>query len=119
MSTLLQNVQALDQMVVDGKILDAVEKYFAENVITTEGNGEPSKGKAAKIAGLKAFFAEIATVNSIKLHAQGVDETGMVTFSEFTFDLQKADGSRILWNEILRRKWAAGQVTDERYYTAA
>ncbi|MEI6410199.1 MAG: hypothetical protein WCR52_12505 [Bacteroidota bacterium] len=119
MATLLENVQALDNMVVNGQILEAVEKFFADAVETSEGNNEPSHGKAAKIAGLQAFFADIAAVNSIKLHAQGADEAKQTTLSEYTFDLQKKDGSRILWNEVLRRKWSNGLVINERYYTAA
>ncbi len=118
MATLLQNVKELDGMVVAGKILEAVEKFFATDVVTSEGNGEPSIGKATKIADLKTFFSEIAAVTSIKVHSQGVDNDSHVTLSEFTFDLQKTDGSRILWNEVLRRKWNGDQVIDERYYTA-
>ncbi len=42
-----------------------------------------------------------------------------VTMSEFTFDLTQTDGIRILWNEVLRRRWQDGLVINERYYTAS
>ena len=65
----------------------------------------------------KTFSKGSASVNGITLHSQTVGDG--VTMSEFTFDLTQSDGSPILWNEILRRKWKDGLVIDERYYTAS
>lgn len=110
-------VEALDKMVVEGKILEAVEQFFHPDAVTQEGNAaDLIEGKAAKIEHLSAFFAGIGSVNAIKLHSTTVGDN--VSMSEFTFDLTQKDGTAILWNEVLRRKWKDGLVTHERYYTA-
>jgi hypothetical protein len=113
---LKSKVTELDNMIVKGQILEAVEKFFHPNVTSMEGNEGLIEGKANKLDHLKGFFSTISAVNGITLHNQSVGDN--VTMSEFTFDLQQADGNRILWNEVLRRKWQDGLVTDERYYTA-
>lgn len=110
------NVGQLDKLVLEGKILDGVQQFFAENVHTQEGNGTETINKAETIKKLENFFAGVTGVNSIVLHSQTVSDD--VSMSEFTFDLAHEDGP-ILWNEVLRRKWAGGKVIDERYYTAA
>ncbi len=113
---LQDRVVALDQQVVEGKILEAVDAFFHPDVITKEGNGIETRGLAEKREKLQTFFQGISSVNEITLHSQGVGED--VTLSEFTFDLTQTDGGHILWNEVLRRKWQDGLVIDERYYTA-
>lgn len=117
MENLQKKVEALDQQILAGDILGAVETYFHPDVETQEGNAEAvTIGKAAKKDQLQAFFADIVQVNAIQLHSYAVGDG--VTMSEFTFDLTRADSSRILWNEALRRPWKDGLVISERYYIA-
>lgn len=116
--TLKHRVEALDRKILEGDILGAVDAFFHPDVVTREGNAEEyTRGKAEKRARLEAFFEGIAQVNAVELHSQAVGEG--VSLSEFTFDLTRTDGSRILWNEVLRRRWKDGLVIDERYYTAS
>jgi hypothetical protein len=109
-------LSALDNMIVNGQILESVEIFFHPNVVTMEGNEGKIEGKPNKIEHLKNFFSTISAVNGITLHSQSVGDG--VTMSEFTFDLQQSDGNHILWNEVLRRQWQDGLVINERYYTA-
>jgi hypothetical protein len=45
---------------------------------------------------------------------------GHVSASEFTFDFDMKDGSKIYWLEIIRRVWnAEGKVIQEEYFNAA
>jgi len=115
--TLTARVAALDRLVLAGNILEAVETFFHPDVETREGNTDDvTRGKVAKKEQLQAFFEGIEEVNAIQLHSSAVGED--VTMSEFTFDLTQTDGSRILWNEVLRRRWQDGLVISERYYIA-
>ena len=109
-------VEALDNMVLKGQILEGVDAFFHPDVVTQEGNGVITKGLTEKKAKLQEFFAGIGSVNEITLHSQS--SSGDVSMSEYTFDLTQKDGTPILWNEVLRRKWKDGLVIDERYYTA-
>ena len=115
-----QDLQArledLDRLVLAGDILGAVDRYFADEVVTQEGNAEPVRGKAANRARLEVFLSSLRAFNGATLHSYGVGEN--VTLSEYTFDLVAEDGTPLIWNEVIRRQWSNGQVINERYYTA-
>ncbi len=114
--TLKVLIEDFDRMVLAGDILGAVDRYFADEVITQEGNAAPVRGKATNRANLEAFLSSLRAFNGATLHSYGVGED--VTLSEYTFDLVAEDGTSLIWNEVIRRRWANGQVIDERYYTA-
>lgn len=105
----------LDAMTGEGKILEALEKFYAEGCTFQEGQDTPRVGRAAQHAHLSGFFATLKAFNGATLHGSGVGEG--LTLSEWTFDMEGPDGP-ILWNEILVRRWADGLVVSERFYTA-
>ncbi len=109
-------IEDLDRMVLAGNILGVVDRYFADDVVSQEGNAPPVRGKAANRARLEAFLSSLRAFNGATLHSYGVGDD--VTLSEYTFDLVAEDGTSLIWNEVIRRRWANGQVVDERYYTA-
>ncbi len=41
------NVKDLNQMVLEGKMMDAFEKYYADDVVMQKMNMEPTVGKDA------------------------------------------------------------------------
>jgi len=112
------NVQTLnnelDALISKGDILTAVRSYFADNVVTIDHDGTVVKGKPGHIAKMEGFLGAIAKVNGITHHASAVN--GTISFSEFTFDFDMKDGSKILWHEILRREWDNGRVVSEQYF---
>ena len=69
------------------------------------------------VAKMEGFAGAIANVNGITHHHSIVD--GNVSASEFTFDFDMKDGSKIYWHEIIRRIWNdQGQVIQEEYFNA-
>jgi len=107
----------LNALIAKGEMVDATEQFYAGDCEYQEGNKPPrTGGKAGHKDYLSAFFKTVKKVNALKLHSQLVGEG--VTMSEWTFDLDTANGP-ILWNEVLRRHWVNGKVVSERFYTAS
>ena len=107
----------LNAMIAKGEMVQAVEKFYAEDCTYQEGNNPPrTAGKKGQVEYLSDFFKTVKAVNNIKLHSQAVGDG--VSMSEWTFDLATSNGP-ILWNEVLRRHWHNGKVTSEKFYTAA
>lgn len=52
---------------------------------------------------MEGFVSSIAQVNGITHHRAMAE--GNASASEFTFDFDMKDGSKILWHEIIRRVW--------------
>lgn len=110
-------VKDLDAMIAKGEMVQATEQFYADDCIYQEGNQPPrTDGKQGHKEYLSAFFKTVKAVNALTLHSQTVGDG--VTMSEWTFDLT-TDKGPILWNEVLRRRWANGKVINERFYTGA
>lgn len=105
---------AKNEMVKQGQIVDACEKYFADNVKTIDFDGTVTHTKAELVEKMKGFTGSIKKVNGITIHHAAI--TGDVSFTEFTFDFDMADGSSVLWHEIIRSVWENGQIIEEEYF---
>lgn len=112
-----QQVTKMDAIVSQGAIVDAVKEFFADNANTSDYGGGDTTGKDEMISKMEGFAGAIAKVNGITHHHSIVD--GNVSASEFTFDFDMADGSKIYWHEIIRRVWnEEGKVIQEEYFNA-
>ncbi|HTI89679.1 MAG TPA: hypothetical protein VL727_03770 [Puia sp.] len=104
----------VDALVSKGEILAAISKFFADGAATSDHDGTVKNSKKEHLAKIEAFLGGIAKVNSITFHYSGVGDD--VSMSEFTFDFDMKDGSKVLWHEILRRVWKDGKIVDEKYF---
>ena len=110
-------VKEMDGIVTHGGIVDAVKQFFAEDATTSDYNGLKTTNKAQMVEKMDGFASAIAKVNGITHHHTIVD--GNVSASEFTFDFDMKDGSKIYWHEIIRRIWnGEGKVVQETYFDA-
>ncbi len=110
-------VQAMDALVSKGAIVNAVKTYFSETANTSDYGNVNTTTKDQMVEKMEGFVGAIAKVNGITHHETIVDSNSSA--SEFTFDFDMKDGSKILWHEIIRRKWnVEGQVTSEQYFQA-
>ena len=112
-----EQVNKIDAIVSQGAIVDAVKQFFAENVTTSDYGKGGTTGKTEMVAKMEGFAGGIEKVNGITHHHSLVN--GNVSASEFTFDFNMKDGSKIYWHEIIRRIWNdEGQVIQEEYFNA-
>jgi hypothetical protein len=105
---------AKNEMVTNGQIIDAAEKYFASNIKTIDFDGTASEGKQATMKNLNDFVGSIQKVNQIELLRLASYEN--VSFSEYIFSFDMKDGSKIYWHEIIRSLWENGQIVEEQYF---
>ena len=105
---------AKNEMVTNGQIIDAAEKYFASNIKTIDFDGTASEGKQATMKNLNDFVGSIQKVNQIELLRSPSYEN--VSFSEYIFSFDMKDGSKIYWHEIIRSLWENGQIVEEQYF---
>lgn len=106
----------MDGMVSNGKILDAVKQFFAENATTSDYGALKTVSNAQMVDKMEGFLSAIENVNGITHHHTIAE--GDLSSSEFTFDFDMKDGSKILWHEIIRRVWKDGKVINEQYFDA-
>jgi predicted flap endonuclease-1-like 5' DNA nuclease len=108
-----KELQALDELVSKGQIIEAFDYYFADNVTTRSENGEHTTSKKQKRDWLTSFFNEMSSVDEIILHDHFTEEDS--SHSKFTFVFTNRSGEKLRWHEIISRKWKDGKVVDEFY----
>lgn len=114
---LQSQVQEMDALVTQGEIVKAVELYFAAEASTSDYGNVTTGNRAQMVDKMKGFLGGIAKVNGITHHHTIVGDG--VSASEFTFDFDMKDGSKIYWHEIIRRVWnSEGKVVQEEYFNA-
>ena len=112
------NVQELDKQlnddVLSGKIMDAFEKYYADDVVMQENSEEPRVGKAANRKAEEDFMSSVEAFNGGKVTASAVN--GDVSFSEWEMDITFKGGKRVTMSQVAVRKWKNGKVAHERFF---
>jgi len=112
-----EQVTKMDAIVNEGAIVDAVKEFFSDHAKTSDYGNGGTNGKAEMISKMEGFAGAIGKVNGITHHNSIVE--GNLSASEFTFDFDMKDGSKIYWHEIIRRKWNdEGKVIHEEYFNA-
>ncbi len=105
---------AMNEMVSQGQLVEAAEKYYSSNIKTIEFDGRITEGKQSAMKKLTDFVSSIQKVKEITLVWSASDDNA--SFSEFILDLDMKDGSNIYLHEIVRSLWENGQVIEERYF---
>lgn len=110
-------LQQLDALVSKGAIVDAVKQFFANESTTVDYGKTTTANKQEMVEKMENFFNAIAKVNGITHHSSILE--GNLSASEFTFDFNMKDGSKIYWHEIIKRQWNSnGEVIHEEYFNA-
>lgn len=116
-TTIRERETALNEMTAKGQILEALAAFYAEDCVFEEGDGARRVGRQAQHAHLSAFFAGLKGLDSATLHAQATGDG--VGLSEWTFAMTAGDGTPIVWNEVLVRRWRGDRVVSERFYQSS
>ena len=103
----------LDKLVKEGKIVEAFDTYFSDDVVTADEGGNKTTSKAEKKALLAGFFNEFTKTEEISLFDSFID--GDTSYSNFRFVFSKNSGEKFQWDEVIIRKWKDNQVVSEFY----
>ena len=114
--TNLERAQDLYKMIFSGQLMDAFEKYYAEDVVMTEVGEEPRRGKEANRAYEEKFASGLAEVHGANIAAiASNEETGHV-FIENSMDFTHKEWGRQNLVQVSVQTWKDGQIIDEKFY---
>ena len=104
----------LNELVMKGKMSEALDRFYCENVSIKENDKEPTIGKAANLAREKAFFAQVEQFNNTEVLASGVG--GQTTFSKWHVDFVHKKLGRLEFTQVAVRSWSGERVAEEVFY---
>jgi len=115
MADLASLEKELNKMILEGKAMDAFEKFYAEDCTMQEPTGDPARvGKAACRKAEEEFYGNIDQFHGAKLLSSAIGDG--VTFSEWVYDFQMKGQPRVKMQEVARRVWKNGKVVNEHFY---
>ena len=104
------------EMVQQGQLNEAQQKYFAQNVSSQEANNTPIYGKEAVIEGLIEFQKSnnVTGFRGYDLHSLSNNENE--SHYTATLKLEVNNGENVDIQQAVYTKWENGKVILERYY---
>lgn len=114
MRTLKESIHALNQQILAGDMLGAFEKFYADEVVMQENEGELLTGKTACRAHEEAFVGNItafrgAAVKNVLLS----DDIAVVAWH---FDFGHALWGRRNYDQVAVQRWRNGRIVNEKFY---
>ena len=104
----------LNETILKGDIMGALEQFYADDVVMQENSEEPRAGKALNRKFEEEFFASIATWNDGRVEATAIN--GDTSFSQWYMDVTFKNGFQYKATQVAVRKWKDGKVVDERFF---
>ena len=112
--SLRSRVQDLVAYVVQGRILEAFEEFYADDVVMQENTAPPTVGKAANRDREKEFVASVAQVHEVDARSIIVDGNQAAIY--WVFDYTGKNGVRVRMDQIAHQTWRDGRIVAERFF---
>jgi len=103
-------------MILQGKILEAFEEFYADDIVMEEG-GDERVGKDANREYEEQFVEALQEFHDAEIRSRAVDEENNVTLSEWFNDMTLEGAGRVQQEQVAVRTWNdEGQITNEKFY---
>ncbi|MEL6316163.1 MAG: nuclear transport factor 2 family protein [Pseudomonadota bacterium] len=112
----LSHLTALLALLKDGKFLEGMETYFAEDAEIREVGQPAKRGRDVIIAAEKELLAGVSEFIQYTAHSKGAG--GDETFYEATMEFKTKDGQHVVQHQAVVTTWKDGKIVNERYYHA-
>lgn len=113
-ATVKTRVAALNTMIQQGRIMEAMNEFYDEDVVMSENDGEAAVGLEANLV-REQEFVDNTQWHGLELKDVAVDgDTAMVRWwMDFT-NVQY--GQRLAFTQVAYQKWRDGKIVEERFY---
>ena len=108
-----QRVLDLVRYVEQGKIVEALNEFYGDDVVMRDNNNPPVVGRSANVERERAFFGSITVT---QMRAQAVIVDGDRAAVHWLFEFVAADGTPFRMDQISIQRWSGDRVVDERFY---
>lgn len=107
-------VDELNQMILDGKILDAFEKFYAEEIVMQDNDYPARIGKEMNRQYEEAFVNGLTEFRGAKV--ENVIISDGIAVVEWWFDYTHKDYGVRNYKQICVQRWKNGQIVEEKFY---
>ena len=113
-TSIQERLEELLSYIREGRILDAINEFYAENVAMQENNFIPTVGRQANYVREKQFLDTVKEWKNFEVTATGAGDN--VTFYETVMDWVTTDDTPVHVEQVVVAKWQDGKIIHERFY---
>ena len=114
MQTLKEKINHLNQLVLEGKALDAFEMYYDDEIVMQENTAEPTVGKDANRQREIEFFGSITEFRGASVDHTAVGED--VTMVVWNYDYTHKDWGIRNYRQVSVQNWKDGKIVKEQFF---
>lgn len=107
-------LQDLFAYIRTGRILDALNEFYAEDVVMQENNEPPTVGRQANLEREQRFLDSVKQWQTFEVISQAAGDD--VTFYETVMDWIGSDGTPVHVEQVVVAQWREGKIVRERFY---
>lgn len=115
--TYYQRAKELFKMIEEGKLLDALDKYYHDDVLIIADDGTQRKGIEEARNYDQKFLKEIQEVIGGGVKTITSDEKRAITMVEFWIDLKFKNGNQKTIQEVAVQNWEHELIIQENFYS--
>lgn len=116
MNTLLEKISDLNDLVLQGKTMEAFEKYYHDDVVMQENENAPTIGKEANRQREEAFYASITEFREAKPLKVALGEG--ITMVQWHYDYTHKDWGVRNYVQVSVQEWKDGKIIKEQFFYA-
>ncbi len=114
MQNLEQRIRDLHDYLLQGRIMDAMKEFYADDVVMTEPAYGDTVGLAANLEREQKFVDSVKEFRKFEVPALAVGED--VTIYENVMDWVDTEGQEIHVEQVVVARWKDGKIVHERFY---
>lgn len=112
----LQQIKDMYAMIEAGQTMEALDKYYHDDVVVIDGTSDPRNGKEEQRKAVEQWVAMVKEFHGSGFNAitanEETGETSVESWTEITFQ----DGTRVKMEEVGVQKWQGDKIIHERFY---
>jgi len=115
-ATISERVAQLQGFINEGKIIEAMNEFYAPEISMRENNEQPTIGLEANIAREKEFLSMVKEWKWTKWTGVAVNEPDGVAILEYAFEFVNTDDQTVVYEQATVQRWVDGKIVSERFY---
>ena len=109
-------VRELVSYIQNGRIMDAMNEFYADDVRMQENSNPPTVGLAANLERERQFVNSVRQWKSLNVEAVAVDPQRNRTLVQVNFEFDGVDGETYLYDQVAAQTWRDGKIVHEKFY---
>ena len=109
-----ETVETFVNFVEGGRFLEAIERYYADDVTVRENGAPPQRGRDAYMERERDTLAAFKSVIAQRTRSVVIDGDDVAICWRFEFTPEQ--GKRLVLEEVALQTWEAGQIVAEQFF---